>query len=225
MLALFTSTALQQSLAGPVASTLDRWPGACAVSGRNTTHLRMTTCELPHHLCALDHGCALAADSVLGAEALYHAHVSTCSLLLSFWYSAALLPFAVVCTVCGHGAGRGGAAHPAKLTVTSCCRNAKAALLCQSQVFALAADTVLDGEALARILRMGHSRVPVHTPGDRTDLLGVVLVKELVLLDPDDRVRRHANPEFWGKHLNPKTLLVSSRSWCCWTPTTGCGSL
>lgn len=62
-------------------------------------------------------------------------------------------------------------------------------MLCQSQVFALAADTVLDGEALARILRMGHSRVPVHTPGHRTDLLGVVLVKELVLLDPDDRVR------------------------------------
>lgn len=52
----------------------------------------------------------------------------------------------------------------------------------------LAADTVLDGEALARILRMGHSRVPVHRPGHRTHLLGVVLVKELVLLDPDDRV-------------------------------------
>ncbi len=52
----------------------------------------------------------------------------------------------------------------------------------------LAADTVLDGESLARVLRMGHSRVPVHRPGDRTDLLGVVLVKELVLLDPDDRV-------------------------------------
>ena len=56
------------------------------------------------------------------------------------------------------------------------------------QVFMLAADTVLDGESLARVLRMGHSRVPVHRPGDRTDLLGVVLVKELVLLDPDDRV-------------------------------------
>ena len=35
---------------------------------------------------------------------------------------------------------------------------------------------------------MGHSRVPVHAVGDRTQLLGVVLVKELVLLDPDDRV-------------------------------------
>ena len=52
----------------------------------------------------------------------------------------------------------------------------------------LPADTVLDGESLARVLRMGHSRVPVHQPGDRTNLLGVVLVKELVLLDPDDRV-------------------------------------
>ena len=46
----------------------------------------------------------------------------------------------------------------------------------------------LDGETLARILRMGHSRLPVHDSGDRSHLLGVVLVKELVLLDPDDRV-------------------------------------
>lgn len=66
---------------------------------------------------------------------------------------------------------------------------ARVAMTSLDTAFTLSSDTVLNGETLARILRMGHSRVPVHLAGDRSQLLGVVLVKELVLLDPDDNVK------------------------------------
>lgn len=90
--------------------------------------------------------------------------------------------------------GMGGYLTPDEVTVIRgaldlTAKKARQAMTPLDKVFMLAADTVLDGESLARILRMGHSRVPVHRPDNRTDLLGVVLVKELVLLDPDDRVR------------------------------------
>mmetsp|Transcript_1813 Transcript_1813/g.5272 ORF Transcript_1813/g.5272 Transcript_1813/m.5272 type:complete len:559 (-) Transcript_1813:404-2080(-) len=95
-----------------------------------------------------------------------------------------------------HGAqsGMGGFLTPDEISVirgaldlTS--KSARVAMTSLDTVFMLSSDSVLDGETLARILRMGHSRVPVHQAGDRSHLLGVVLVKELVLLDPDDRVR------------------------------------
>ena len=79
------------------------------------------------------------------------------------------------------------------------------------QVFMLPADTVLDGESLARVLRMGHSRVPVHQPGDRTNLLGVVLVKELVLLDPDDRVPSPGPCQ----HPRPAPTVFGRLRHCC----------
>lgn len=56
------------------------------------------------------------------------------------------------------------------------------------QVFMLSADTVLDEETLMKVLRLGHSRVPVHQPGNRQAILGILLVKELVLLDPSMKV-------------------------------------
>ena len=51
-------------------------------------------------------------------------------------------------------------------------------------------DMLLGREQLSNILRTGHSRIPVHTPGNPQDVVGLLLVKELVLLDPDDEVRQ-----------------------------------
>ncbi|DBA74258.1 hypothetical protein WJX77_000848 [Trebouxia sp. C0004] len=53
----------------------------------------------------------------------------------------------------------------------------------------LSADAVLDEEALRGILQAGHSRVPVHRPGSRKEILGIVLVKELVLIDMHAQTR------------------------------------
>ena len=39
--------------------------------------------------------------------------------------------------------------------------------LTASQVFSLSADMLLDEESLFKILRYGHSRIPVYEPGER----------------------------------------------------------
>lgn len=78
----------------------------------------------------------------------------------------------------------------------------------------LSADTLLDEETLMKILRLGHSRVPVHVPGNRQAILGILLVKELVLIDPAEKVPRSqrrlwaAGP--WMKKLAPHCCCVLS---------------
>lgn len=71
------------------------------------------------------------------------------------------------------------------------------------KVFMLSADTVLDEETLMKVLRLGHSRVPVHQPGNRQSILGILLVKELVLLDPSMKVRVDT------LHIRPAPFLSS----------------
>ncbi|KAI8322383.1 DUF21-domain-containing protein [Martensiomyces pterosporus] len=54
-------------------------------------------------------------------------------------------------------------------------------------VFMVDISARLDRKLLTEMLRQGHSRVPVYD-GDRTNVIGVLLVKSLILLDPDDAV-------------------------------------
>ncbi|KAJ2006182.1 hypothetical protein GGI04_001968 [Coemansia thaxteri] len=54
-------------------------------------------------------------------------------------------------------------------------------------VYMLSIDARLDRGVLGDILRLGHSRVPVFD-GARANVVGVLLVKSLILLDPDDAV-------------------------------------
>jgi len=60
------------------------------------------------------------------------------------------------------------------------------------QVYMVPLDMRLGREQLTNILRTGHSRIPVHEPGSPQEVVGLLLVKELVLLDPDDEVRPRA---------------------------------
>jgi len=55
-------------------------------------------------------------------------------------------------------------------------------------VFALPADTMLDDPTLRAILHSGFSRFLVHAPGNVQAIKGLVVVKELVLIDADDKV-------------------------------------
>lgn len=50
-------------------------------------------------------------------------------------------------------------------------------------VFMLPTDRVLNEETLTAIMASGHSRIPVHKPGDRSAILGIMLVKELLMVD------------------------------------------
>ncbi|CAJ0568722.1 unnamed protein product, partial [Mesorhabditis spiculigera] len=52
-------------------------------------------------------------------------------------------------------------------------------------VFMLHNDTVLNTKAVAEILRMGYTRIPIYS-GDRNNVVSLLFVKDLALLDPDD---------------------------------------
>jgi len=58
-------------------------------------------------------------------------------------------------------------------------------------VFSLYSDTKLDFDSLERIFKSGHSRVPVVTRATRYEneqVIGLLFVKDLILLDPEDEL-------------------------------------
>ncbi|SCZ89656.1 BZ3500_MvSof-1268-A1-R1_Chr9g10528 [Microbotryum saponariae] len=50
--------------------------------------------------------------------------------------------------------------------------------------YSLPSDAILDQETVDEILALGHSRIPVHTPEDPTDFIGMIIVKKLISYDP-----------------------------------------
>ena len=62
-------------------------------------------------------------------------------------------------------------------------KRAKAAMTPLDMVFMLPLDATLDEGTLTGILASGHSRIPVHQPGNRGEILGILLTKELILVD------------------------------------------
>ena len=61
-------------------------------------------------------------------------------------------------------------------------------------VFTMATDTILDQHAMDLILSQGYSRIPIHSPDNSENFLGMLLVKMLITYDPEDckRVRDFA---------------------------------
>ncbi|GAB4822256.1 hypothetical protein N2152v2_009302 [Parachlorella kessleri] len=59
--------------------------------------------------------------------------------------------------------------------------------LTQDEVFMVPSDSVVDRDLLRQVIHVGHSRVPVFE-GSRQNIIGVILVKELVLVDEDDGI-------------------------------------
>ncbi|ORY10949.1 hypothetical protein BCR34DRAFT_484856 [Clohesyomyces aquaticus] len=56
-------------------------------------------------------------------------------------------------------------------------------------VFTMSADTVLDEEMMDIILSAGYSRIPIHTPENPKNFVGMLLVKMLITYDPEDALR------------------------------------
>lgn len=61
-------------------------------------------------------------------------------------------------------------------------------------VFTMSADTVLDEKMMDTILSQGYSRIPIYSPTNGRDFIGMLLVKILITYDPEDckRVRDFA---------------------------------
>ncbi|KAL4817469.1 hypothetical protein BDW67DRAFT_29141 [Aspergillus spinulosporus] len=53
-------------------------------------------------------------------------------------------------------------------------------------VFTMSADTVLDEPTMDLILSQGYSRIPIHSPENPRNFIGMLLVKMLITYDPED---------------------------------------
>ncbi|GAA6017934.1 hypothetical protein JCM10207_002711, partial [Rhodosporidiobolus poonsookiae] len=53
-------------------------------------------------------------------------------------------------------------------------------------IYSLPTDTKLSHAVVDQILASGHSRIPVHVPGNPTDFIGMLIVKKLISYDPED---------------------------------------
>ncbi|KAF2309976.1 hypothetical protein GH714_006033 [Hevea brasiliensis] len=66
-------------------------------------------------------------------------------------------------------------------------KTAKDAMTPISKAFSLNLDATLNLDTLNAIMTMGHSRVPVYA-GDPKNIIGLILVKNLLVLDPEGAV-------------------------------------
>ncbi|KAI8978403.1 hypothetical protein BDB01DRAFT_799700 [Pilobolus umbonatus] len=55
-------------------------------------------------------------------------------------------------------------------------------------VFTLSTSSIVDEELVHKILSAGYSRIPVHTPDDKDNFIGMLLTKQLITYDPEDAV-------------------------------------
>lgn len=53
-------------------------------------------------------------------------------------------------------------------------------------VFTMSADATLDEDMVNSILSAGYSRIPIHSPDNARDFIGMLLVKLLITYDPED---------------------------------------
>ena len=58
-----------------------------------------------------------------------------------------------------------------------------------ADVFTMDSETVLDEDTMDRILGEGYSRIPIHSPGEPTNFVGMLLVKILITYDPEDAMK------------------------------------
>ncbi|KAF5837488.1 hypothetical protein DUNSADRAFT_4290 [Dunaliella salina] len=56
------------------------------------------------------------------------------------------------------------------------------------KVFMLSSDDRLDERTIEAILISGHSRIPVYKGRNRSDIVGVIMIKELLLVNPADQL-------------------------------------
>ncbi|ETI53031.1 hypothetical protein F441_03955 [Phytophthora nicotianae CJ01A1] len=65
------------------------------------------------------------------------------------------------------------------------CKTVTEVMIPMSEIFMLEIDTKLNHNTMADILASGHSRIPVYETR-RSNIVGLLFVKKLIVLDPDD---------------------------------------
>ncbi len=84
-----------------------------------------------------------------------------------------------------------------------------------TSVNSLSMDTGLDSNTLATMVAYGHSRIPVYDGEDRTNIRGFLLVKRLIVINPEDRrvvrslgIRRSVTTDVHGVCLMMDGMLL-----------------
>lgn len=68
-------------------------------------------------------------------------------------------------------------------------KSARRSMTPLSKVFMLSTDDFLDTDTISRILQSGHSRIPVCRGANQNDIVGLILVKELLQYKTAEPVR------------------------------------
>ncbi|XP_057381490.1 unextended protein-like [Daphnia carinata] len=68
-------------------------------------------------------------------------------------------------------------------------------------IFMLNYESVLDFETVSEILKQGFSRVPIYD-GERTNIVGLLFIKELALVDPEDAIPLKTLCRFYQRQCN-----------------------
>lgn len=79
-------------------------------------------------------------------------------------------------------------------------------------VYMLSSDVTLSYDTLIAIFKAGHSRIPIYEGSNKNDIIGLLLTKDLIFIDPDDEVPISSFIEIFGRgayvHKLDKALLV-----------------
>jgi metal transporter CNNM len=63
----------------------------------------------------------------------------------------------------------------------------------------LSSDVTLSYDTLIAIFKAGHSRIPIYAGSDINDIIGLLLTKDLIFIDPDDEVPISSFIEIFGR--------------------------
>lgn len=75
-------------------------------------------------------------------------------------------------------------------------------------VFIMPEDQVLDEKTMDMILSQGYSRIPIHSPGNPENFVGMLLVKILITYDPEDCMKVRDFPLATLPETRPETSCL-----------------
>ena len=66
----------------------------------------------------------------------------------------------------------------------------------------LCVNDILNFATVEDIFRSGYSRIPVHGPASMSDVVGLLLTKDLIVIDPEECTSVRAMVEFFGRRVH-----------------------
>lgn len=75
-------------------------------------------------------------------------------------------------------------------------------------VYMLSSDVTLSYDTLIAIFKAGHSRIPIYEGSNKNDIIGLLLTKDLIFIDPDDEVPISSFIEIFGRGTYGHKLAI-----------------